>query len=193
MSDQPAHRSPPIGMVLLLLVGTLLYAATMGTICDLGSSDAAGRAIGEAFGVIFGFCLWVVLAVMVVVGGLNGKMPVWAAIAAAILVPASAVAAAIAVEFVKYRTGWLIFVPALIPPLIAAYALWARLPQLHRVLPPTLTGIVLWGGVLALTLAPMPDYVGQKRTAARLQAAAKIENEATITAEEQRRRDRLAR
>jgi lipoprotein NlpI len=47
--------------------------------------------------------------------------------------------------------------------------------------------------VLALTLAPMPDYVGQKIAAARLEAAAKVENEARVTAEEQQRRDNLAR
>jgi lipoprotein NlpI len=197
MSDPAAPTQPPtqppIVMVVLLVFGILLYAGMIGTIADLGSGDAAGRAIGEAFGVIFGFCLWILLAVMIVVAGLTGKMPVWAGIAAAILLPASAVASAIAVEFVKYRSGWQIFVPALIPPLIAAYAFWARLPQLHRVLPPVLTGIAVWGGVLALTLAPMPDYVGQRVAAARLQAAAKVESEAKLTAEEQRRRDTLAR
>jgi hypothetical protein len=192
MSDQTAPR-PPIGMLALLILAALLYAATVGSIADLGSTDAAGRALGEAFGVIYGFGLWVVLAAMIVIGGLNGKMPVWAAIVAAILVPASAVASVIAIEFIKYHTGWQLLVPALIPPLIAAYALWARLPQLHRALPPILTGIALWGGVLALTLAPMPDYVGQKIADARLKAAAKVENEAKVTAEEQRRRDDLAR
>ena len=136
--DQTAPRPPPIGLLALLILGIALYAATIGNIADLGSSDAAGRALGEAFGVIFGFCLWVLLAVMIVVAAVTGNMPVWARIAAGILVP------------------------ALIPPLIAAYALWARLPQLHRVLPPVLTGIAVWGGVLALTLAPMPDYIGQK-------------------------------
>jgi len=194
MSDDPtAAKPPPIGLLALLILGIALYAATIGSIADLGSSDAAGRALGEAFGVIFGFGLWIVLAAMVVIGGVNGKMPVWAGIAAAILVPASGVAAVIATEFIKYRTGWQLLVPALIPPLIAAYAFWARLPQLHRVLPPILTGIAVWGGVLALTLAPMPDYVAQKNAAARLQAAAKLENEARITAEEQQRRDNLAR
>jgi hypothetical protein len=129
---------------------------------------------------------------MIVVAA-SPAMPVWARIAAGILVPASAISAAIAVEFIKYRSGWQLLVPALIPPLIAAYALWARLPQLHRVLPPVLTGIAVWGGVLALTLAPMPDYIGQRNAAARLRAAAKLENEVKVTAEEQRRRDNLAR
>jgi len=142
MSDQTAPR-PPIGMLALLILAALLYAATVGSIADLGSTDAAGRALGEAFGVIYGFGLWIVLAAMIVIGGLNGKMPVWATVVAAILVPASAVASVIAIEFIKYHTGWQLLVPALIPPLIAAYALWARLPQLHRALPPILTGIAL--------------------------------------------------
>jgi len=194
MSDDPtAPRPPPIGMLALLLLGCLLYAATIGSISDLGSTDAAGRGLGEAFGVIYGFGLWTVLAAMVVIGGVNGKMPAWGGIAASILVPASAVASVIAIEFIKYRTGWQLLVPALIPPLIAAYAFWARLPQLHQALPPGLTGIALWGGVLALTLAPMPDYVGQKIAAARLQAVAKVENEAKATAADQRRHDNLAR
>ena len=193
MSDPTAPRPPPIGMLALLLLGCLLYAATIGSISDLGSTDAAGRGLGEAFGVIYGFFLWIVLAAMVVIGGINGRMPAWGGIAASILVPASAVASVIAIEFIKYRTGWQLLVPALIPPLIAAYAFWARLPQLHQVLPPALTGIALWGGVLALTLAPMPDYVGQKIATARLQAAAKVENDAKAAAEEARRRDNLAR
>ena len=193
MSDPTAPRPPPIGMLALLLLGCLLYAATIGSISDLESTDAAGRGLGEAFGVIYGFFLWIVLAAMVVIGGINGRMPAWGGIAASILVPASAVASVIAIEFIKYRTGWQLLVPALIPPLIAAYAFWARLPQLHQVLPPALTGIALWGGVLALTLAPMPDYIAQKNAAARLQAAAKVENDAKATAEDQRRRDNLAR
>ncbi len=92
MSDDPtAPRPPPIGMLALLLLGCLLYAATIGSISDLGSTDAAGRGLGEAFGVIYGFGLWTVLAAMVVIGGVNGKMPAWGGIAASILVPASAV------------------------------------------------------------------------------------------------------
>src|SRR5260370_41048636 len=110
---------------------------------------------------------------MVVMGAANGRRRAGGGIAASILVPASAVAAVIALQFIKYHTGWQLLVPALIPPLIAAYAFWARLPQLHQALPPVLTGIAVWGGVLALTLAPMPDYVGQKIAAARLQAVAK--------------------
>jgi len=195
-ATQPPTQAPTrasIVMVVLLVFGIGLYAATIGSIADLGSSDAAGRALGEAFGVIFGFCLWVLLAVMIVVAAVTGNMPVWARIAAGILVPVSAISAAIAVEFIKHHSGWQLLVPALIPPLIAAYALWARLPQLHRVLPPVLTGIAVWGGVLALTLAPMPDYIGQKNAAAQLRAAAKLEYEAKTTVEEQRRRDNLAR
>jgi hypothetical protein len=81
--DLTAPRPPPIGLLALLILGIALYAATIGSIADLGSSDAAGRALGKAFGVIFGFGLWIVLAAMVVIGGVNGKMPVWAGIAAA--------------------------------------------------------------------------------------------------------------
>jgi lipoprotein NlpI len=193
MSDPTAPRPPAIGMLLLLLLGCLLYAATIGSISDLGSTDAAGRGLGEAFGVIYGFGLWIVLAAMVVIGGLNGRMPVWAWIAAVILVPASAIASVIAAQFITYHTGWQILVPALIPPLIAAYAFWARLPQLHQALPPVLTGIALWGGVLALTLAPMPGYVGEKIASAQLKMAAKLQTEAKATAAEERRRDNLAR
>ena len=117
MSDPTAPRPPPIGMLALLLLGCLLYAATIGSISDLGSTDAAGRGLGEAFGVIYGFFLWIVLAAMVVIGGINGRMPAWGGIAASILVPASAVASVIATQFIEYHTGWQLLVPALIPPL----------------------------------------------------------------------------
>ena len=58
-ATQPPTQAPTrasIVMVVLLVFGIGLYAATIGSIADLGSSDAAGRALGEAFGVIFGFC-----------------------------------------------------------------------------------------------------------------------------------------
>ena len=160
MSDpSPQPNQPPIALLALLLLGTLLYAATIGMVADLDASDSAGRALGEAFGALYGSVLWIVLAAMIIIAGVTGKMPVWAGIAAAILVPASAVASAIAVEFIRYRSGWQILVPGLIPPLIAAYAFWARFPRLHRVLPPTVTSIVIWGAVLLLTAAPLPDWI----------------------------------
>src|SRR5258707_15249598 len=115
-------------MLALLLLGCLLYAATIGSISDLGSTDAAGRGLGEAFGVIYGFGLWTVLAAMVVIGGVKGKMPAWGGIAASILVPASAGASGLAIEVIKYPTGWQPLVPAPIPPPVAAHAFWGRLP-----------------------------------------------------------------
>jgi hypothetical protein len=46
-------------------------------------------------------------------------------------------------------------VPALLPPLIALYALWARLPSLHATLRAGATSAVLGGAIVLLTLAPL--------------------------------------
>jgi lipoprotein NlpI len=193
LSLDPSPRpSLPIAAA-LLVVACFLYLGMMGSISDLGSTDAAGRGMGLGFGAMFGLALWIVLGVLLIVGAVKGEMPLWAGIAALILVPAGAVAAAIATEFIEYHSGWQIIVPALLPPLIAFYAMWARLPQIHGALPPTMTSAIVWGAVLILNLAPLPRYTAEAIATAERATQRERESKAQQTAEDQRRRENLAR
>ena len=82
-------------------------------------TDAAGRGIGLAFAAFLGAGLWLVLACLLVVAAINGRMPVWGMIAAMIVAPLSAVAAALAIDAYGQRDESAFWVPALLPPLIA--------------------------------------------------------------------------
>ena len=46
------------------------------------------------------------------------------------------------------HAAWALLFPALLPLLIAFYALWARFPRLHARLPDPMTSVVVWGAVL---------------------------------------------
>ena len=146
-------QSPPVGVVALLVITGVLYVGMMGSLSDSHCCDAAGRALTSASGAFFGILLWAALGILLVVGAITGAMPRWAAIAAAILYPASAAAAFTAVQLYERDPGWTLAIPALLPPLIAVYAMSARIPALHRVLPPGKTSGVMLGAIIAVTVA----------------------------------------
>lgn len=147
-------RSKPIGSLLLLLLACGFYVAMLINAAPAtGSGEAAiGAAIEEMF-VIAG--LWIVLAILLLVGGLMGRMPGWAAIVAILLHPLSGVAAFVAIDMWSRKIGWAIVFPVLLPPLLALYAIWARLPQLHRVFPAAPTSAAVLGMILVLSIAPL--------------------------------------
>jgi hypothetical protein len=78
------------------------------------------------------------------------------------LVPASGAAAVVAGDLIatldKMGTGgrWLIVVSALVPPLLIFFALWCTLPSLRAAIPANLTGGLVWGMVLILSILPWP-------------------------------------
>lgn len=170
------HRPrPPVGTYVLLGVAALLYALMLANLVNTGSTDAAGRGLDRAFAGLAGLLLWVVLAILLVVGGIKGHMPLLSAVAAAILLPASAVAAFVAAELYEQQGGWPILVPALLPLVIALYALWARMhQQLNKSFPAQSTSIYAGVAVLVMTAGPIaakwyadrPDPVLKARSAA---------------------------
>jgi lipoprotein NlpI len=200
MSIDPApRRKPPIGAVLVLISAGFPYAGMIASLNDYqgGGEDAFGRGLAGAFVILFGLVLWGLLAILLLIGWVKGEMPGWAAIAAAILLPLSAIAAAIAMDLGPSDIWWLawvpILVPILLPPPIATYAMWARLPQLHRTLPPNPTSAVLLGLVTLLTLAPAPQYtvnwLHEVAQARREEAASRAEQ----AVEDERRRQNRER
>ncbi len=171
----------PVGTIILLSVAVLLYAAMMGNLADAPGSDAFGRGLALAYAAILGAVLWVVLAATLIVAGVKGRMPLWAAIGLVVLLPLSCVAVWKAGDAVGRGDSSALLIPALLPPLFALYALWARLPALHGMLRPGLVSAIV--GVMIVLLAATP-FVAAYRAAqpdperdARLAAAANAQEE----------------
>jgi hypothetical protein len=165
-TDPRVPRMASIGALLLLGLACLLYLAMMRVIAPsharelIEGGDPAGNAIGRGLAQLFGnfliLLLWIVLAILLFLGGKSQKMPPQARAAAAILLPLSGVAAIYAADLNQRYAGWAIVVPALLPPLIALYAMWARLPVLHAALPARVINVAIGGAILILTIAPLP-------------------------------------
>jgi len=153
-TDVQPLRSKPIGSLLLLLLACGLYIVMLIKASPTagGGEAAIGAAIEEMF-IIAG--LWIVLAILLLAGGLMGRMPGWAAIVAVFLHPLSGVAAVVALDMWSRKIGWAIIFPALLPPSIALYAMWARLPRLHGVFPAARTSAAALGVILVLSIAPL--------------------------------------
>lgn len=128
-------------------------------------------------------------------------MPRPAAILAGVLYPLAALAAlAGANAGYDYPGGWSILVPALLPPAIALYALWARLPGFHRMLHPRTGHALGLGAIAAISLLTWPlIYLDDRQFPARAAAyqqrneAIRIEREAEWARNEREKREEYAR
>lgn len=193
MARQTTTNGFPWIMTILLVFAALLHAAFAGSLLDARGSDPAGRGMALGFAAILGLVLWVVLASLFAIAFFKGSMPGYALAAAIVFLPLSAIAAASATGLYNERHGdWLIAVPLALPPLLALYALWARVVGLHAALPPGSTSAVLGGAVVVLTIAPLVlttiEYMpNPERDAARAAAAKAQEEDA-----EKRRQEALA-
>jgi len=152
----PSQRSRPIGLLLLLLllaVAGVLYVLMLANALyqPSGGGEAGIAAAIEALFLTAG--LWIVLAIMIVVGAVTGTMPGWAGGLAGVLVPASGIANVTAVDMCSRHMPWAIVFPVLLAPLIAFYAFWAALPQLHAALPAERTSVAVWASVFVLSVA----------------------------------------
>ena len=145
-------RTRPIGLIVLLVVACVPYFLMLASAATpMAAGDAA---MGDAIAALFlTFGLWVVLAIMLVVGGVTGAMPRWAAILAVVLVPMSGVAAVTALDMCSRHMQWAIVFDVVLPALITFYAFWAGMPQLHDKLPPERTSAVVWAAVFLLSAA----------------------------------------
>jgi hypothetical protein len=146
--------SRPYGLFALIALACPLYflmiANALNTVAGGGEASMANAF--EALFVITG--LWILLAIIVTVGGVMGAMPRWAAVSAIFLIPVSAVAAFTAIDMCSRHMKWAVVFPALLALIIVAYAYWARSTQLHEAWPPKRTSQMAWGAVLVLSLLP---------------------------------------
>jgi hypothetical protein len=148
-------QKPPVGTLILLLVAGVLYCGMLGSLSGMNETDAMGRGMALGFGAIFGVALWLVLAVLLLVAAINGRMSTAGKIGAAILLPLSAIAGSVAIDLYGDKAEWAFAAPLLLPPAIAAYALWARLPSLQTRLRSLPTMAVLGTIVIVLTATPL--------------------------------------
>jgi hypothetical protein len=143
-------RAAPLGMLALLGLAAALYIALLVTsAAPLAGGEAA---YSQAWGaLLLTFWLWVVLALALIVGAVMGSMPRGAGFAALLLHPISGVAAVVAIDAVSRHIQGALVVVALLPPLIAFYALWARLPSLRSRAPAGTVGAAVWVAVALLS------------------------------------------
>jgi hypothetical protein len=157
-TEQTTRAKAPVGAIIVLAMTAFIYAGMMANLGEIQNpmSDAAGRGMAAGFSMVFLIVEWILLAVVMLIGGINGDMPNWAAIVASLLLPLSGFAAGDALTLLEDDASPLYqLVPGLTAPVMAAYALWARLPVLHRALPPLPTSATVWGVVALLSLAPV--------------------------------------
>jgi tetratricopeptide (TPR) repeat protein len=166
----PGRTSPPIAAIIVLIPAAYCYLTMVANLSDLGYSDAAGNALTAAFAVLFGFAVWVLLGVLLVIAGVKGNIPAWAGMIVAILLPASAITSTIASDLSSSQNSWVLIEPYALPPLIAAYAFYARLTGLHRAIPLVPTTIAALVAMTILTLVPMPQFIARERARAVIEA-----------------------
>ena len=149
----PSQRSWPIGLLLLLAVAAVLYVLMLANAVHQPSGGGEASIATAIEALFLTASLWVVLAVMVIVGGVMGTMPRWAAWLAGLLVPVSAIANFTAVDMCSRHMPWAILFSILMPPLLAFYAFWARLPRLQAALPAERTSVAVWASIFILSVA----------------------------------------
>jgi hypothetical protein len=154
-SAKTTSAAPAVAACLGVLA-LLFWVLALATLSDLASSDAAGNGYAQAYAAIELFILWGLLALVTLIAGVNGQMAVLAMLAAAILIPVSGVVAFVVLGLLSKPALppflWPIVIPALVPPLVLAFDLWALFPSLRAAIPARLAGAV-WGVTLVLCLS----------------------------------------
>ncbi len=135
----------------------MFWALGLALLTDLASSDAAGNGYAQAYAAIDIFVVWGLLAIIAIIAGVNGDMGVPSVLAATVLIPASGVTAFAVLELLSTPRLppflWPIVIPALVPPLVMAFCLWALFPLLRTAISVRLAGGVVWGATLVLCLS----------------------------------------
>jgi hypothetical protein len=144
-------RAWPIGLILLSLVAAALWVLMLAN--TTFSAGGGENSLAQALEMLFiAGGLWIVLAIMLVVGGIMGAMPRWVAWLAIVLVPMAAIADTVAIDMCSRHMAWAIVLVAALPVLIAFYAFWARLPRLQAALPAERTSVAVWGAIFFLSI-----------------------------------------
>lgn len=166
-STRKATSGALVTAIILAVVILAVWLALVSTLSDLGDSDPAGNGLEQAFAGFEIILLWILLAILLIVAGVQGPMQ-WQGIAAAVvLLPASGIAAAVSLWLLADRASppflWPIMVPSVVPMLVVAFGFWTLLPRLRAlVAAPVALGSV-WGITLLLCAAIWPLSVVRDR------------------------------
>jgi tetratricopeptide (TPR) repeat protein len=185
--------SAPVGAIVVLILAALAYVAMAVGLADLNSSDAAGNGITAAFTFLFGIFVWLWLGVLLLIAGIRGNMPFWMGIVLAVLLPASAITAVIALEMQGPDNPWPLIEPFALPPVVALYGLYARLTRLHRAIPLVPVSAAALVAMTVLTLIPLPQFVAHERLRAEARAESAAEEKAAQDAANKRHAEALAK
>lgn len=160
-----------LGFILLGL-SALLWAASLINLLTLNRSDPAGNALSHAFGMLMFIALWVLLAVAMLIAGIQGTLPGWARISALPLLAMSCAAALATVEVVRLHRSaatWATLSPAVTGLMLIGYCSVQLHPEWSPRLAPDALAAVVFGTVFLFALLPWPSLLIAKRErAARL-------------------------
>ncbi len=179
MSVEPSPpRAPPVGAIVLLMLACVPYFVMLAAILSMPGGDPGSYggesntavAFSQLYALGSGVLLWIALGILLLLGWINGEMPRWAAIGAGVLYPLSGIAAFVAAGLAySYPGGWVVLVPAVLPPLIALYAMWAHLPGLHAALRPEVTSAAGMAAITVAIVATLPlSYLDELQFPARI-------------------------
>ncbi len=115
-------KAAPVAIAVSIGLGVLalmFWVLALATLSDLASSDAAGNAYAQAYAAIDIFVLWGLLAVIAIIAWAKGVIAWPAALAAAILIPASGVVTLDVLELLSRPSLppflWPLVIPAAVP------------------------------------------------------------------------------
>lgn len=153
-TEPEQRRSVPFGTIVVLAIACALYLAMLSSISfSAGRGDASfGQAIASLF---FTTGVWIALAVLLIVAGVVGEMPRWAAMIAVILLPLAGVATFVAIDMCSRHIKWAVVFPVILPLLVAIYAVWLRTAKLRAAISAEVMSTAVWALVLILSLAAL--------------------------------------
>ncbi len=145
-------RSWPFGFWLVLLVAAVVFGVMLANVCAPLEGGDANLDQGF-FALELTVVLWAVLAVLLLIAGIMGRMPRVAAVLAVFLVPGAGVAEFVADDAYSRHVGGAILPVVLLPVVAALYATWARVTSYHNRLPAKETSLAAGGVMVLLILA----------------------------------------
>jgi len=156
-----ARKSMGVSGQALLALAFLCWIALLGSIASwIGKAPSPGReadrVVQQTYSAGAAVLLWIFLAALLLVGSSKHVIPETVGAIAWIVIPLSALAAlaAIAVLYDSHR-HWPLFLPAVVPLLIACYVVYAFFPSVQTISTSTV-GLALWGAVAVLSASIVP-------------------------------------